>query len=59
MREETEASVSIKPGADIMLEADEVNYDMIKIRRYSLWFGFRHQPSRDATIRSADSLEMD
>ena len=24
-----------KPGADIMLEADEVNYDMIKIRRYS------------------------
>ena len=44
-----------KPGADIMLEADEVNYDMIKNSKI-FHFGsvsMTHQPSRDATIRSA------
>jgi len=44
-----------KPGADIMLEEKEVNYDMIKNSKI-FHFGsvsMTNQPSRDATINSA------
>jgi sugar/nucleoside kinase (ribokinase family) len=45
-----------KPGADIMLEEKEVNYDIIRNSRI-FHFGsvsMTNQPSRDATIKSAE-----